>query len=255
MHQRHRLAYERSGDGPAVVLIHALGGSRESWRRQIDQLAKGHTVLAIDLPGHGESPPASALRLGALASAIVDLLREEYLGPSTLVGHSIGGVVAAMTALEAGPSLVTGLGLVDTTLGPFPWPRTELDAIRERLQQDPRAELTRFFRRITASEAQAEAIVEGALRVPPEAFMALLEASAEEGAGSRAGELRMPVWLAAALVLGSRPTDVFVEQEGFASLSNLTVERFERSAHWPQLDEPEHFDDALRRFVSSCDPP
>ena len=57
------LAFTVAGTAPAVLLlVHGLGGSRQTWRHLIPALARTHTVIAPDLPGHGESdPPAGTI--------------------------------------------------------------------------------------------------------------------------------------------------------------------------------------------------
>src|SRR5881409_2381349 len=64
------LHYVSAGRGPAVVLLHGLGGFAESWRRTVDALAPRHTVIAVDLPGFGHSAkPRTRYGLGFFAGA------------------------------------------------------------------------------------------------------------------------------------------------------------------------------------------
>ncbi|MFQ3333976.1 MAG: pimeloyl-ACP methyl ester carboxylesterase, partial [Woeseiaceae bacterium] len=51
----NNIAYYKTGNGPAILLIHGVGLRLESWNAQINILSQEHTVYAIDLPGHGES--------------------------------------------------------------------------------------------------------------------------------------------------------------------------------------------------------
>lgn len=95
------IAYTCAGTGPVVVLIHGLGGTRRTWQHLIPTLAHAHTVIAPDLPGHGESdPPAGDYSLGAHACAIRDLLVALGHRSATIVGHSLGGGVALQTAYQ-----------------------------------------------------------------------------------------------------------------------------------------------------------
>jgi pimeloyl-ACP methyl ester carboxylesterase len=83
------MAYTVAGTGPTVLLIHGLGGTRQTWRHLIAPLARNHTVIAPDLPGHGQSdPPAGDYSLGAHACALRDLLLALGHQRATLVGHS-----------------------------------------------------------------------------------------------------------------------------------------------------------------------
>lgn len=95
------IAYTAAGSGPAVLLIHGLGGTRRTWRHLIPGLARNHTVIAPDLPGHGLSdPPAGDYSLGAHACALRDLLLTLGHPRATIVGHSLGGGVALQTAYQ-----------------------------------------------------------------------------------------------------------------------------------------------------------
>jgi pimeloyl-ACP methyl ester carboxylesterase len=96
-----RIAFTRSGTGPPLVLVHALGLSRASWAPVLPALATDFDVVAIDLPGFGDSPPLPAdvePTPAALAAAVGDVLDELELPAAHLVGNSIGGWVAAELA-------------------------------------------------------------------------------------------------------------------------------------------------------------
>ncbi len=95
------LAYTAAGAGDPLLLIHGLGGTRRTWRYVIDSLAATHTVIAPDLPGHGESdPPAGDYSLGAHAAALRDLLVALGHPQATVVGHSLGGGIGLQFAYQ-----------------------------------------------------------------------------------------------------------------------------------------------------------
>lgn len=95
------ISYTKAGTGPAMLLIHGLGGTRRTWRHLIPGLARTHTVIAPDLPGHGLSdPPAGDYSLGAHACAMRDLLLTLGYPRASIVGHSLGGGVALQTAYQ-----------------------------------------------------------------------------------------------------------------------------------------------------------
>src|SRR5258707_11221248 len=95
-----RLAFEARGDGPPIVLRHGLATTRMIWRRGTPELARRRRVIAVDVPGCGESPPVGpGFELGAVASRIVGgLERAGVTGPFDLVGHSMGGALALTIA-------------------------------------------------------------------------------------------------------------------------------------------------------------
>lgn len=94
-----------AGKGPLVLLIHGVGLRAEAWDAQIDALAQNACVVAIDLPGHGDSPRLDhATSLADYTDAIAATLD----APATVVGHSLGGMIALDLAIRH-PDFVQGV--------------------------------------------------------------------------------------------------------------------------------------------------
>jgi pimeloyl-ACP methyl ester carboxylesterase len=120
------LNHVRRGSGEPLLLIHPLGGELVVWEPVLDRLARERDVIALDLPGFGESP---ALADGAeptpraLAGAVASLLDELGLGRAHVAGNSLGGWVALELAKAGRARSVAGLctaGLWKRPLGPRP---------------------------------------------------------------------------------------------------------------------------------------
>ncbi len=115
-----RLRYARRGEGgDAVSLIHGFGGDLDNWLFNIDTLAGKASVFALDLPGHGQStktmPEGGVPALARAVTAFMDALGIEA---AHLVGHSLGGAIAMLVAIEA-PARVRSLTLIGSAgLGP-----------------------------------------------------------------------------------------------------------------------------------------
>ena len=92
------LAYREAGAGegkPTILLIHGMAGSSTTWRELIPRLDAHFHVIAPDLPGHGESSlDFDDYSLGAMASALRDLLVVKGIKRCTVIGQSLGGGVA-----------------------------------------------------------------------------------------------------------------------------------------------------------------
>jgi pimeloyl-ACP methyl ester carboxylesterase len=118
------IAYSRAGSGPALVLIHGLGGSRRIWEPVLDRLGAERDVVAVDLPGFGDSdelPGGIAPTPVNLGAAVADLCVELGLGRYHLAGNSLGAWVAIELARQGRGLSVTGLapaGFWKRPLGP-----------------------------------------------------------------------------------------------------------------------------------------
>jgi len=113
------VSYLEAGDGPVLLLVHGMGGSLHNWDEVIEPLARTHTVIAPDLPGHGTSEAGSGdYSVGSLAASLRDLLAARGHERATLVGHSLGGGVAMQFSYQF-PEMVERLVLVSSGgLGP-----------------------------------------------------------------------------------------------------------------------------------------
>jgi len=120
----HYLRYPAQGGAggrrPPFLLVHGLGGSHVNWTALAPLLARTGDVFAVDLVGHGRTPPAGRVSsLGVNAELVSRFLDDVVGGPGVLVGNSMGGLVS-MIVTAAHPERVAALVLVDPSL---PWAR------------------------------------------------------------------------------------------------------------------------------------
>ncbi|MET0552456.1 MAG: alpha/beta fold hydrolase [Vicinamibacteria bacterium] len=107
-----RVRYVRAGSGPPVVLLHGLASSIYTWSETLPGLAARHDVVALDFPGFGGTETRPTLTADDLARVVPAVADGLGLGAYDLVGHSLGGAIAAVTA-AAHPQRVRRLVLVD----------------------------------------------------------------------------------------------------------------------------------------------
>ena len=105
------LHYTSAGEGPPVVLIHGLGGSAHIWHGVVGALQQHHHCVAVDLRGHGRSQGRGKFSIEGWADDVRRLIAHLELPPVTLVGHSLGSLVAQELARSA-PDVVDELVLV-----------------------------------------------------------------------------------------------------------------------------------------------
>ena len=110
------LACDDEGSGaPAFVFVHGLACDRSFWKPQFDDLKRDHRCVAVDLRGRGDSPVTLPCDPETAATDVVGVIEALNLGPSIIVGHSLGGVVALLLN-HARPDLVQGIVTGDTPM-------------------------------------------------------------------------------------------------------------------------------------------
>ncbi len=267
------VGYLGGGEGPVLLLIHGIAGSCENWRDVIEPLARSHTVIAPDLPGHGVSAGGPGdYSLGAFAAGLRDLLLALGHERATLVGHSLGGGIAMQFSYQF-PEMVERLVLVSSGgLGPEVSPVLRAAAL-------PGADL---FISATARAGQAAGGTLGralsAVGMRPSADVA----EVARGYGSLSDPLRRRAFLATLrsvigtggqsvsasdrlylaeempvlIVWGARDPIIPSHhgEDAHAALPGSRLEIFEDVGHMPQIEQPGHFIAVLERFLNETEP-
>jgi len=106
------IAWQRTGSGPAFVLLHGFPENGDLWSGIVPALAPHFTLIIPDLPGAGESTYAGPhLTMEDMAAQVAEILRLEEIPEAVIAGHSMGGYTA-MAFADRYPGKVTGLALV-----------------------------------------------------------------------------------------------------------------------------------------------
>jgi pimeloyl-ACP methyl ester carboxylesterase len=270
----HRVNYRLAGQGPLIVLVHGITSTSESWREVMGWLADDFTVLAPDLLGHGESAkPRGDYSLGAYASGIRDLIVALGYERGTFLGHSLGGGVAMQLAYQF-PERCERMVLVSSGgLGPevhfllraaalpgAEWilplivrPGTRdfgraVGRLLSRVGVRPTADLAEFARGYGSLE-DADA---------RQAFVHTLRAVIDP-AGQRVSA-RDRLYLAAevpSLVIWGERDRIIPIEHGRRAHEEMPGSRFiaiPDAGHFPQLDQPRRFVEALVEFMADTKP-
>jgi pimeloyl-ACP methyl ester carboxylesterase len=267
------VTYAQLGNGPVLLLIHGMGGTFENWQAVIEPLARHHTVVAPDLPGHGTSAPgAGDYSLGALAAGLRDLLIGLGHERATLVGHSLGGGIAMQFAYHF-PEITERLVLVSSGgLGPEVSPVLRAAAL-------PGADLfiaatagpggtvgSAVARGLAAVGLRPNTDVAEVLRgysslTDPDrraAFLATLRSVIGTG-GQRvhAGDrLYLAEGMPVLIIWGARDPIIPLHhgENAHKAIPGSRLEVFEGVGHLPQLEAPGRFIAVLERFITENEP-
>jgi pimeloyl-ACP methyl ester carboxylesterase len=112
-----RIAFERAGHGPPLLLLHGAVCDSRTWRDQLDDLADEFTVVAWDAPGCGQSSdPPESFRMPEFAACVVGLVDQLGLDRPHVLGHSWGSSLA-LEVYRLDPTGVRSLVLVGAYAG------------------------------------------------------------------------------------------------------------------------------------------
>jgi pimeloyl-ACP methyl ester carboxylesterase len=107
-----KVNFDRRGSGTPLVLLHGIGHRWQAWEPVIDTLAEHHDVIAIDLPGFGQSPVPDAgmpAQMSGTVSAVGDFFDSLDLDHPHVAGNSLGGAIALELAAAGRVASATAL--------------------------------------------------------------------------------------------------------------------------------------------------
>ncbi len=247
-HAGVRLRYREAGaarPGPPLLFVHGAGASSAVWLGMLHRLARMRRCVALDLPGHGRSEGAVA-SIDEMKDAVGLVAATLCLGPSVLVGHSMGGLVALAAAL-AWPDKVAGLALVGTAarIGvsePFvrilrdEWARWPRFLAEGGYSPETSADVRRRSASIACAASQAQTVAD---------YTALAQVDFRP----RLGELRTPT-----VVISGAHDLMALPKWGAAAAAAIPGARYvelPRCGHFAMHEQPEALAALLRDFAHS----
>jgi pimeloyl-ACP methyl ester carboxylesterase len=245
------IAYEVTGSGPPLVLVHGITQCRQMWDPLVADLATDHTVVAVDMRGHGESSLAPTYDPQAMADDVAAVLAAEGLEDPLLIGHSMGGIV--VTAYAAAHPC-RGVLNVDQSIALADF-QALVRSVEDTLRGPGFDELmSSFIDSLEGPLSEAEAARIGALRRPIQevvlgVWAPVMELSADELDAlvtTLTADVRVP-YLA---VHGADPGPGYGEWLR-RLIPTATVEVWDGDGHYPHLVEPTRFVERLRAFEST----
>jgi pimeloyl-ACP methyl ester carboxylesterase len=262
--------YCELGEGPAILWIHGLGASWQSWLENMPEFARDHRVVAMDLPGFGYSEmPDGEISIEYYARWTCRLLDELGIESAAVVGNSMGGFVGAELAIRA-PERVQRLVVVSAAIF---WQERRRAQPLLRLARLSDAMVARALTRATDDIATRRrlrvwALASAGFRYPhlisPElahemvrsarrtdGFLPALEALADYPLEEELPKISSPtliVWGEHDQLVPARDAERLEEL-----IPGARREVFERTGHVAMLERPERFNRLLRDFLAEDD--
>jgi pimeloyl-ACP methyl ester carboxylesterase len=256
--KKAKVTFDDRGRGRVVVLLHGFLGSHLIWEKTMDDLARSYRVIAIDLPGHGDSDclgyAHSTDLMAQCVTAVMDSLR---LKKYVLIGHSLGGYVSLAFA-DLFPDSVKGLCLFHSTA----YPDTEekkrdrlraISLVKQNKKLYTKTMIMNLFAEKNLKYLKNEiAFAAGiAAKTSQQGIVAALHGLRDwPGRDLILGLVEYPVLM----IIGEHdnvlPKESLLEQAQL--LKNGTVAVLEHDGHYGFLESPRQTNKILRAFLRKC---
>jgi pimeloyl-ACP methyl ester carboxylesterase len=258
------------GEGPPLVFVHGLSGCWQNWLEQLPVFAESHRVVAVDLPGFGQSPmPHDEITVSRYARLLDRLLGELGIDAAAVVGNSMGGFIAAELAISF-PQRVERLVLISAAgISTYSDPRTtrvyptlrRLERILEASGAWVASHSDGVARRPRLRELTLNVVVRHPTRLPAplaaeqlhgagrHGFLQGLQAVIGYDLRARFPEIACPtliVWGDRDRLISVRDADAFAEL-----IPDSQKVIFEETGHMAMLERPAAFNALLRDFLAS----
>jgi pimeloyl-ACP methyl ester carboxylesterase len=261
-----RVNYAEMGEGPPLVFIHGLSGCWQNWLENIPHMARRHRVVALDLAGFGESElPQEEISIPGYGRFVDAFLGDIGVEQATLVGNSMGGFIAAETAMSH-PSRVDRLVLVSAA-GLFrlgSGRQAALERLAKLFHPATAAVLARrdyLVKRPKLRRRILYGIVRYPERIEPELVYEVASGAGKPGFFDALNAIvgydfsdRLPEISAPTLLVWGR-NDRIVPVSGAYEYERLVPKArrviFEETGHLPMLERPARFNQLVEEFMTS----
>ena len=246
-----RIHYKSYGKGgEALVLIHGWSCNLDYWRDSISDFAKRNRVIAIDLPGHGQSDkPDVAYSMDLFARAVDAVMRDAKVEHAVLVGHSMGTPVARQFYRKY-PQKTLGIVVVDGALRPFADKKTMEGFIASFRGPNYKESGRQMFAMMAGpglTNEHKERIQASFLNTPQHVLVSAMEGMADDSIWGQ-DQIKVPV-LAILAKSPFYPADI--EQLYRNTAPDLTYQMWDGVGHFVMMEKPKEFNEAVIAFLDN----
>ena len=244
-----RVHYQNYGEGKeAVVFIHGWSCNLNFWKANLPAFVNQSRVIAIDLPGHGESDkPQVTYSMDLFARAIDAVLQDAKVERATLVGHSLGAPVIRQFYRKY-PDKTRSLVIVDGSLRPFSNPeqmKQFLDPLRGPDYKKQAELIIGFVSQGVKDKKASEEIKAAMLSTPQHVMLGAFEAMMDETIWKE-DKINSPT-----LAVMAKQPQWNAEYEKFVRelVPGIDYQVWEGVSHFLMTDEPQKFNDTVLAFL------
>ncbi|MDQ2921223.1 MAG: alpha/beta hydrolase [Acidobacteriota bacterium] len=245
----NRVHYQSYGKGrEALVLIHGWTCNLDYWRDQVPDLAQRNRVVAIDLPGHGQSDkPQVAYSMDLFARAVEAVLRDAGVKRAVLVGHSMGTPVARQFYRKY-PQKTLAIVIVDGALRPF-GDKKMMDGFiagfRGPNYKEAGKQMFAGMAGPNLSPELQERIQASFLNTPQHVLVGAMEGMADESIWGQ-DKINVPVLA----ILAKSPFWPADTEQFYRSIApDLDFQKWDGVGHFLMMEKPKQFNDAVLAFL------
>src|SRR5215207_3373954 len=241
----HYKSYGKGSD--ALVLVHGWGCNMDHWRDQISDFAKRNRVIALDLPGHGQSDkPQIGYSMDLFANAIDAVMREAKVERAVVAGHSMGTPVARQFYRKY-PKKTLGIIIVDGGLRPFGTKEMREQFVAAFRSPNYKEAGAQMFAQMTSTMAPADQErVKSSLSNTPQHVLVSAMESMNQDSLYGPDKMNVPVFA----IMAKSPFWQPDTEEFFRGLApDFQLQWFEGVGHFLMMEKPKEFNDAVIAFL------
>ena len=260
LHAFDRTVVEEEGEGDAVVCVHGLGGSTNTFTPLMPALAR-HRVIRVDMPGSARSQRVEGpLTIERFVETLLSVCTRLNVTRAHWIGHSLGTIVCQHLAVTA-PKLVRSIALFGPLIAPLPAARTAIRARATKARAEGTAGMHEIALGLVNAAVSAETrqrlplavafVRESLMRQDSDAYARTCDALAEANPAA-VERIEAPVLLVTGDEDGvAPPQQVRAFAEKLHSAKSTRVVVLPRCGHWTPIERPEECARELRDFLAA----
>ena len=241
-----------TGEGPTLLFIHGLGSSRRCWDQVVNQLSQQFHCCTLDLPGHGTNRENQEhATIEDTARELANTLDGVRWTPEAIVGHSMGGLIAASLA-ESKPDAAHRLVLLDT-----PTRQLRIPFLRKwvvsTLKKNRKEAITRQYRRMTRDQELAKELIAEAMATNHYAYDQYMESLLNADYRQKIHRSAIPVhvWMTRSLAPDLASFHRALEKYGYRHLPEEQRHHDPDWGHFLMMESPQTFLERVKKIVET----